>query len=131
MYFSFLNSCLAISMIHDFYWAHPVKHLKMNLLSSSLLLQSSKNKENTPLLSQSQSLLGMGPQPHSGLSRSWLSSEESLCSLKELWETLDHGLSPSIVSEGNYTRITRARLPLTFWGTDTVFFIFMIFSQLN
>ncbi|XP_078136049.1 coiled-coil domain-containing protein 57 isoform X5 [Sander vitreus] len=54
--------------------------------------ESSKNKENT--ISQSQRLMDMGLQPHSGLSRSRLSSEESL------WEILDHGFSPSIFSEG-------------------------------
>ncbi|XP_031179865.1 coiled-coil domain-containing protein 57 isoform X3 [Sander lucioperca] len=54
--------------------------------------ESSKNKENT--ISQSQSLMDVGLQPHSGLSRSRLSSEESL------WEILDHGFSPSIFSEG-------------------------------
>nr|XP_020464604.1 coiled-coil domain-containing protein 57-like isoform X2 [Monopterus albus] len=63
--------------------------------------ESSKNKENTPPLSRSQSLLEMGPQTYTGLSRSQLSSEESLRSLKEVWEILDHGLSPSIFSEGD------------------------------
>ncbi|XP_070783698.1 coiled-coil domain-containing protein 57 [Enoplosus armatus] len=64
--------------------------------------ESSENKENTPPLSQTQSSLDVGPpQPPSGLSRSHLSSEESLRSLKELWEILDHGLSPSIFSEGD------------------------------
>ncbi|XP_039990755.1 coiled-coil domain-containing protein 57 isoform X3 [Xiphias gladius] len=62
--------------------------------------ESSTNKENTPLLSQSRSSLDAGPRPHSGLSRSRLSSEESLQSLKELWEILDHVLSSSIYSEG-------------------------------
>ncbi|XP_040923345.1 coiled-coil domain-containing protein 57 isoform X2 [Toxotes jaculatrix] len=62
--------------------------------------ESSKNKENTPPLSQSQSSLEMGgAQPHSGLPRSLFSSEESLRSLKELWEMLDHVPSPSIYSE--------------------------------
>ncbi|XP_039644225.1 coiled-coil domain-containing protein 57 isoform X5 [Perca fluviatilis] len=54
--------------------------------------ESSKNKENT--ISQSQSSIDVRLQPHSGLSRSRLSSEESL------WEILDHGFSPSIISEG-------------------------------
>ncbi|KAM6899166.1 coiled-coil domain-containing protein 57 [Lycodopsis pacificus] len=54
--------------------------------------------ENT--LSQSQSSMDVVLQTHSGLSRSQFSSEESLRSLKELWERLDHGLSPSIFSEG-------------------------------
>ncbi|XP_020495924.2 coiled-coil domain-containing protein 57 isoform X1 [Labrus bergylta] len=44
------------------------------------------------------------PEPLSGLSRSLLSSEESLRSLKELWEKLDQGLSPSIFSEGELSR---------------------------
>ncbi|XP_070708397.1 coiled-coil domain-containing protein 57 [Pempheris klunzingeri] len=52
-----------------------------------------ENKENTP---PPTGALDMGPQPHSGLS-----SEESLGSLKELWDILDHGLSPSIFSEGD------------------------------
>ncbi|XP_034414191.1 coiled-coil domain-containing protein 57 isoform X2 [Cyclopterus lumpus] len=50
-----------------------------------------EKKENTP--SQSQSSMDVG------LSRSRLSSEASLRSLKELWEILDHGLSPSMISE--------------------------------
>ncbi|XP_075948860.1 coiled-coil domain-containing protein 57 [Anarhichas minor] len=54
--------------------------------------------ENT--LRQSQSSMDVVLQTHSGLSRSQLSSEESLRSLKELWERLDHELSPSIFSEG-------------------------------
>ncbi|KAM6964625.1 coiled-coil domain-containing protein 57 [Tautogolabrus adspersus] len=46
------------------------------------------------------------PEPLPGLSRSLLSSEEeSLRSLKELWEKLDRGLSPSIFSEGPADRI--------------------------
>uniref|UniRef100_A0A3Q1GS68 Coiled-coil domain containing 57 n=1 Tax=Acanthochromis polyacanthus TaxID=80966 RepID=A0A3Q1GS68_9TELE len=49
--------------------------------------ESSISKESYSPLSQ--------PHPHSGLS-----SEESLQSLKELWEILDHGLSLSIFSEG-------------------------------
>ncbi|XP_054457861.1 coiled-coil domain-containing protein 57 [Anoplopoma fimbria] len=57
-----------------------------------------ENKEN--MLSQSQSSMDVGLQTHSVLSRTQLSSEESLRSLKELWEILDHGLSPSIFSEG-------------------------------
>ncbi|XP_034564723.1 coiled-coil domain-containing protein 57 [Notolabrus celidotus] len=44
------------------------------------------------------------PEPLSGLSRSLLSSEESLRSLKELWEKLDQGLSPSTFSEGELSR---------------------------
>ncbi|XP_047183783.1 coiled-coil domain-containing protein 57 isoform X2 [Scophthalmus maximus] len=63
--------------------------------------ESSRNKENTAPLSQSQSSSDMGPQPHSGLSRSQCSTEESLHSLKELWEILDREISPSIFSEGN------------------------------
>ncbi|XP_068439100.1 coiled-coil domain-containing protein 57 isoform X2 [Clinocottus analis] len=51
-----------------------------------------EKKENTP--SQSQSSVDVG------LSRSRLSSETSLRSLKELWEILDRGLSPSMFSEG-------------------------------
>ncbi|XP_071318725.1 coiled-coil domain-containing protein 57 isoform X2 [Trachinotus anak] len=62
--------------------------------------ESSRNKENTPPLRRSQSSVDVGPQTHSGLSRSLLSSEESLRSLKELWEKLDHTLSPSVFSEG-------------------------------
>ncbi|XP_008277554.1 coiled-coil domain-containing protein 57 [Stegastes partitus] len=62
--------------------------------------ESSMNKENSSPLSQPQS------QPHSGLSRCRLSSEESLQSLKELWEKLDHGLSLSIFSEGE-SELTR------------------------
>ncbi|XP_044033494.1 coiled-coil domain-containing protein 57 isoform X2 [Siniperca chuatsi] len=50
--------------------------------------ESSKNEENTPLVSQSQSSLDVGPEP------------TSLQLLKELWEILDRGLSPSIFSEG-------------------------------
>ncbi|XP_056285356.1 coiled-coil domain-containing protein 57 isoform X2 [Pseudoliparis swirei] len=46
-----------------------------------------ERKENTP--SRSQSSVDVG-----------LSSEESLRSLRELWEILDHGLSPSMFSEG-------------------------------
>ncbi|XP_035526239.1 coiled-coil domain-containing protein 57-like [Morone saxatilis] len=61
--------------------------------------EHSKNKENTPPLSQSVRSLDHGPQPRSGQSRSLLSSEESLRSLNQLWEILDHGLSPSIYSE--------------------------------
>ncbi|XP_051272731.1 coiled-coil domain-containing protein 57 isoform X2 [Dicentrarchus labrax] len=62
--------------------------------------ERSKNKENTPPLSQSVRSLDRGPQPRSGQSRSLLSSEESLRSLNQLWGILDHGLSPSIFSEG-------------------------------
>uniref|UniRef100_A0A3B4UT63 Coiled-coil domain containing 57 n=1 Tax=Seriola dumerili TaxID=41447 RepID=A0A3B4UT63_SERDU len=65
-----------------------------------------RNKENTPPLSRSQSSVDAGLQPRSGLSRSLLSSEESLRSLKELWEKLDNALSPSVFSEGSHTRIT-------------------------
>ncbi|XP_038591729.1 coiled-coil domain-containing protein 57 isoform X3 [Micropterus salmoides] len=61
--------------------------------------ETSKNKETTPPISQSQNSLDMGPHPLSGLTRSELSSEESLRLLKELWEILDHGLSPSVFSE--------------------------------
>ncbi|XP_027145204.1 coiled-coil domain-containing protein 57 isoform X5 [Larimichthys crocea] len=63
--------------------------------------ESSKNKDSAPL-SQSQSSPNVGPQPHSGLSRSQLSSEEesTLQSLNNLWEILDHGLSLSVFSEG-------------------------------
>ncbi|XP_022621733.1 coiled-coil domain-containing protein 57-like [Seriola dumerili] len=62
--------------------------------------ESARNKENTPPLSRSQSSVDAGLQPRSGLSRSLLSSEESLRSLKELWEKLDNALSPSVFSEG-------------------------------
>uniref|UniRef100_UPI0037E78F7E coiled-coil domain-containing protein 57 n=1 Tax=Semicossyphus pulcher TaxID=241346 RepID=UPI0037E78F7E len=48
------------------------------------------------------------PEPPSGPSRSLLSSAESLRSLKELWEKLDHGLSPSIFSEGELSRTEAA-----------------------
>ncbi|KAM7371281.1 hypothetical protein PAMP_010766 [Pampus punctatissimus] len=65
-----------------------------------LTTQSSKNKENTSPISQSQSSLDVRPQPHSPLSRSQLPSEESPQTLKELWEILDRGLSSSIYSEG-------------------------------
>ncbi|XP_026170544.1 coiled-coil domain-containing protein 57 isoform X2 [Mastacembelus armatus] len=63
--------------------------------------ESSKNKDSTPSLSQSHSLIDVGPKPHLNLSWSQLSSEESLRSLKELWEILDHRLSPSVFSEGD------------------------------
>ncbi|XP_047464802.1 coiled-coil domain-containing protein 57 isoform X4 [Mugil cephalus] len=56
--------------------------------------ESSSYKENTRPLSQTQT------QPLSALSLPRLSSEESLRSLKELWEILDNGLSQSIFSEG-------------------------------
>ncbi|XP_029384270.1 coiled-coil domain-containing protein 57 [Echeneis naucrates] len=62
--------------------------------------ESSKNKENTHPVSRSQSLVDMGLQPHSSRSRSLLSSAESLQSLKELWDKLDHALSPSVFSGG-------------------------------
>ncbi|XP_069580300.1 coiled-coil domain-containing protein 57 isoform X2 [Brachyistius frenatus] len=39
-------------------------------------------------------------QLHSGVSRPHLSSDESLRSLKELWDKLDHGLGLSVFSEG-------------------------------
>ncbi|XP_063749196.1 coiled-coil domain-containing protein 57 isoform X2 [Eleginops maclovinus] len=58
--------------------------------------QSAKTTEKT--LSHSQSSMPL--QPLSGLSRSLLSSEDSLQSLKELWEKLDHGFSSSMLSEG-------------------------------
>ncbi|CAJ1080580.1 coiled-coil domain-containing protein 57 [Xyrichtys novacula] len=44
------------------------------------------------------------PEPLLGPSRSLLSSEESLRSLKELWKKLDQGLSPSTFSEGDLSR---------------------------
>ncbi|CAK6981199.1 coiled-coil domain-containing protein 57 isoform X4 [Scomber scombrus] len=68
-------------------------------LQYQLTTQSSKNKENTSPISQSQSSLDMRPEPHSPLSRSQLPSEESLQPLKELWEILDHELCSSIYSE--------------------------------
>ncbi|XP_074518583.1 coiled-coil domain-containing protein 57 isoform X2 [Halichoeres trimaculatus] len=43
-------------------------------------------------------------EPLSGFSRTLLSSEESLRSLKELWEKLDQGLSTSTFSEGEPSR---------------------------
>ncbi|XP_067432233.1 coiled-coil domain-containing protein 57 isoform X2 [Thunnus thynnus] len=60
--------------------------------------------DNTSPISQSQSSLDMRLQPHSPLTRFQLPSEESLQPLKELWEILDHGLSPSIYSEGEGER---------------------------
>ncbi|XP_041672487.1 coiled-coil domain-containing protein 57 isoform X2 [Cheilinus undulatus] len=44
------------------------------------------------------------PEPCSAVPSSLLSSEESLRSLKELWDKLDQGLSPSIFSEGELSR---------------------------
>ncbi|XP_074476556.1 coiled-coil domain-containing protein 57 isoform X2 [Sebastes fasciatus] len=67
--------------------------------------ERSKNKEKR--LSRSQSSVDEGLQLRSGLPRSRFSSEESLRSLKELWEKLDHGLSPSIFSEGEGERSRR------------------------
>ncbi|KAK5906451.1 hypothetical protein CgunFtcFv8_002317 [Champsocephalus gunnari] len=55
--------------------------------------ESSKTKEKTVIQPQ-------GSMQLSGVSRSLLSSEDSLQSLKELWEKLDHGLSSSMLSEG-------------------------------
>ncbi|KAL3051968.1 hypothetical protein OYC64_002068 [Pagothenia borchgrevinki] len=55
--------------------------------------ESSKTKEKTVIQSQ-------GSMQLSGVSRSLLSSEDSLQSLKELWEKLDHGFSSSMLSEG-------------------------------
>ncbi|XP_034083457.1 coiled-coil domain-containing protein 57 isoform X2 [Gymnodraco acuticeps] len=55
--------------------------------------ESSKTKEKTVIQSQ-------GSMQLSGVSRSLLSSEDSLQSLKELWEKLDHGFSLSMLSEG-------------------------------
>ncbi|XP_030256626.1 coiled-coil domain-containing protein 57 [Sparus aurata] len=69
-------------------------------LQCQLDTQSSKNNEDTPSPSKSQMFLDVGPKHCSGLSRSQLSSEESFSSLKELWERLDNGLSPSTFSEG-------------------------------
>ncbi|CAK6981200.1 coiled-coil domain-containing protein 57 isoform X4 [Scomber scombrus] len=76
-------------------------------LQYQLTTQSSKNKENTSPISQSQSSLDMRPEPHSPLSRSQLPSEESLQPLKELWEILDHELCSSIYSEGEGERSSR------------------------
>ncbi|XP_073345436.1 uncharacterized protein [Pagrus major] len=69
-------------------------------LQYQLTTQSSKNNEDTPSPRKLQMFLDVGPQHCSGLSRSQLSSEESFPSLKDLWERLDNGLSPSIFSEG-------------------------------
>ncbi|KAK1881149.1 Coiled-coil domain containing protein 57 [Dissostichus eleginoides] len=55
--------------------------------------ESPKTKEKTVIQSQ-------GSMQLSGVSRSLLSSEDSLQSLKELWEKLDHGFSSSMLSEG-------------------------------
>ncbi|KAK5881746.1 hypothetical protein CesoFtcFv8_022508 [Champsocephalus esox] len=55
--------------------------------------ESSKAKEKTVIQPQ-------GSMQLSGVSRSLLSSEDSLQSLKELWEKLDHGFSSSMLSEG-------------------------------
>uniref|UniRef100_A0A3Q3D2Q3 Coiled-coil domain containing 57 n=1 Tax=Hippocampus comes TaxID=109280 RepID=A0A3Q3D2Q3_HIPCM len=54
--------------------------------------QTSKMSDKTPLISQQQNSLEVKTQPSSG---------ESLQSLKEIWEILDHGLSSSVYSEGN------------------------------
>lgn len=63
-------------------------------------VQSCRSKENTPPpLSRSHSSVDLGLQPRAAL----LSSDESLRSLKELWEKLDLALSPSAPSEGNHT----------------------------
>ncbi|KAG7239767.1 hypothetical protein INR49_028354 [Caranx melampygus] len=62
--------------------------------------ENSRNKENTPPPSRPQSSVDLGLQPCTGVPRSLLSSEESLRSLKELWEKLDQALSPSLLSEG-------------------------------
>ncbi|XP_036936638.1 coiled-coil domain-containing protein 57 [Acanthopagrus latus] len=69
-------------------------------LQYQLATQSSKNDEDTPSPSKLQMFLDVGPKHCSDLSRSHLSSDESFPSLKELWERLDNGLSPSIFSEG-------------------------------
>lgn len=74
-------------------------------LSCSLCVQSSRNKENTPPLSRSHSSMNLGLQPRTCVPRSLLSSEESLRSLKELWEKLDLALSPSVLSEGNWNQV--------------------------
>ncbi|XP_068160213.1 coiled-coil domain-containing protein 57 isoform X2 [Antennarius striatus] len=60
---------------------------------------SKKNIENTQLRG-SWSSLEEGPQPHSCMSKSPLSSEESLPSLKHLWKMMDCGFSTSTFSEG-------------------------------
>ncbi|XP_077407890.1 LOW QUALITY PROTEIN: coiled-coil domain-containing protein 57 [Vanacampus margaritifer] len=52
---------------------------------------TSKMSDKSPTISQQQNSLEMKTQPD---------SEESLQSLKEIWEILDHGLSSSIYSEG-------------------------------
>ncbi|XP_028991219.1 coiled-coil domain-containing protein 57 isoform X2 [Betta splendens] len=58
----------------------------------------SEHKEKSSLVCLSQNPASI--HPNSGLPQSQLSSE-SMQSLKELWETLDHRLSSSIVSEGD------------------------------
>ncbi|XP_076014658.1 coiled-coil domain-containing protein 57 [Genypterus blacodes] len=68
---------------------------------------SSRSKENTLLQTQSESVphLDKQPQPYSNPPAHLLSSEESLGSLKEVWEMLDcAGNSPSILSEGELNR---------------------------
>ncbi|XP_028263771.1 coiled-coil domain-containing protein 57 [Parambassis ranga] len=58
------------------------------------------HQEHTGAPERPQSKENTSPLSHSGLSRLRLSSEESLRSLQELWEILDHGRSSSIFSEG-------------------------------
>ncbi|KAM3592182.1 uncharacterized protein V6R79_014122 [Siganus canaliculatus] len=67
--------------------------------------QTTNTHEGSQVKSTPRSQLQRSPgaelQPRSGLSRSQLSSEESLPSLNELWDIIDRGLSPSLVSEGD------------------------------
>ncbi|XP_019721224.1 coiled-coil domain-containing protein 57 isoform X2 [Hippocampus comes] len=60
---------------------------------------TSKMSDKTPLISQQQNSLEVKTQPSSG---------ESLQSLKEIWEILDHGLSSSVYSEGE-SELSRSR----------------------
>lgn len=62
--------------------------------------ENSRSKENIPLLRQSHGL-NQGPQPFSSPSGPLLSSEESVGSLWEVWDMLDRGISPSVLSEEN------------------------------
>ncbi|XP_026206327.1 coiled-coil domain-containing protein 57 isoform X2 [Anabas testudineus] len=68
--------------------------------------ENSTNTENAPLLRVSQNI-NMGLHSQSDLSRYQLSSDESIQSLKELWEILDLGLSSSIFNEAKGDELNR------------------------